>query len=273
MLSRQTSPIPEKLPFPTPPGLKILRRVTLFLTDSAQNWRFPDLQKEYDIVAIRPTNEASFAAACQTLDCDLISLDFTSRLPFVLKFKTVSAACQRGVRFEICYAAGVNAGDALARRSVISNATQLIRSTRGKGIVISSEARRALGCRAPADVINLANVWGLGQEKGKEAVCEEARKVVVLAQMKRSSYRGVVEVIYGGEQPERTSKADKQGGTEFGKKRKIEAGSNIVEGEQKAPSKRELKRQAAAKRAKMNATKDEHAGTADADTMATARGP
>ena len=89
----------------------------------------------------------------------------------------------------------------MARRNLIGNATELIRATRGKGIVISSEAKRALACRGPWDVINLAAVWGLGQERGREAVGRESRSVVVQAEMKRRSFRGVIDVVYGGERP------------------------------------------------------------------------
>lgn len=85
-----------------------------------------------------------------------------------------------------------------ARQNLIGNATALIRATRGKGIVVSSEAYRALACRGPYDVINLAAVWGLGQEKGHESIDKQARAVVVQALMKRRSFRGVVDVVHGG---------------------------------------------------------------------------
>lgn len=116
--------------------------------------------------------------------------------------KTLALALQRGIKIEICYAPGVLATDGGAsRRNLISNATQLIRATRGRGIVISSEAKRALACRGPWDVINLAAVWGLGQEKGLEAIGREARSVVVQAEIRRRSFRGVIDVVYGGEKP------------------------------------------------------------------------
>lgn len=125
------------------------------------------------------------------------------RLPFYFKMKTLSLALQRGIKFEICYAAGVSSLDGgLARRNLISNATQLIRATRGRGIIISSEAKSALACRAPLDVVNLAAVWGLSQERGIEAVGSEARSVVVQAHMKKRSFKGVIDIIYGGEKPE-----------------------------------------------------------------------
>ena len=56
-------------------------------------------------------------------------------------------------------------------------------------------------------MINLATVWGLSQEKGKEALTKLARHVVVSAQLRRTSFRGVIDVVYGGEQPERVPKA------------------------------------------------------------------
>src|SRR5699024_8112634 len=108
----------------------------------------------------------------------------------------------RGIRIEICYGPGITGSGLDARRNLIGNATSLIRATRGRGIIISSEAKRALGVRAPWDVVNLACVWGLSQERGKEAVSEEARKVVALAGMKRRSFRGVIDIVHGGEKKE-----------------------------------------------------------------------
>lgn len=132
------------------------------------------------------------------MDCDLISLDLSVRLPYHFKMKTLAAAIARGLRFEICYGPGVTGSGMEARRNLIGNAMALIRATRGRGIIISSEAKRALAIRAPADVINLACVWGLSSERGKEAVCEEARKLVALARLKRTSWRGIVDIVDGG---------------------------------------------------------------------------
>ena len=140
--------------------------------------------------------------ACQTLDnISLISLDLTVRHGYYFKHSLCRAAIARGVRFEICYSPGVLASDAAARRNLISNATQLIRATRGRGIVLSSEAKAAVGLRAPIDVVNLAVVWGLGAERAREAVEREARAVVALAEMRRTSWRGVIKVVDGGDKP------------------------------------------------------------------------
>lgn len=197
------SKLPAQLPLVrvqqlrVPPQLQVLKRLTLTISDNAQNHRINTLTSTYDLIALRPTNDKSLQLCCSSLECDIISLDFTQRLGFPIKFKTVASALQRGVRFEICYSLGIT-GSNDARRNLISGAASLIRATRGRGIILSSEARVALGLRGPWDVINLAEVWGLSQERGKEAICEEAGRVVKLAGIKRSSFRGVVDIVDDG---------------------------------------------------------------------------
>lgn len=108
------------------------------------------------------------------------------------------AAIHRGIRFEICYAQATME-DSNARKNFISNCLGIFRATRGRGIVISSEAKTALGIRGPADVVNLMAVWGLGRERGMEGLGDNPRSVVINEGLKRSSFRGVVDVVYGGE--------------------------------------------------------------------------
>lgn len=264
--------IPETLPFPSPRSLRILRRCTVVLADPSQNHRLATVASHYDVLALRPTNERALLQACQSLECDLISLDLSTRFPFYFKMKTLSLALQRGVKFEICYAPGVLATDGgLSRRNLISNATQLIRATRGRGIIISSEARRALACRGPWDVVNLAAVWGLGQEKGIEAVGREARSVVVQAEMKRTSFRGVINVVYGGEKPEKPNQGSEVRGKDKASsqnKRKADAMDDGVAGDDtqtKPLSKRQQKRQA--KQAKLDAAKVKEASVGKSDQL------
>lgn len=115
--------------------------------------------------------------ACSSLECDLISLDMSQRMPYNLKHKIVGTAFQRGIFLEISYSASIH--DVGARRNLMQNAACLVRTTRGRGIIISSEARKAVGVRAPFDVINLSTLWGLSQEKGREAVGGLSRTAVV----------------------------------------------------------------------------------------------
>ena len=181
-----------------PDKMKLLTRVTLTIENAAHNHTVSLLPPVYDIVALRPTNEKAFTLCCLSLDCAIISLDLSERLPFLLKMRPVAVALQRGVRFEVCYSAGVLGLRTGGLANLIGGATALIRATQGRGIIVSSEARSALGLRAPMDMMNLTATWGLKPQRGKEAVCEESQKVVELARMKRDSFRGVIDVKNGG---------------------------------------------------------------------------
>ena len=249
-----SSQIPDPLPFTIPKSLHILRRCTLHLSDPSQNHRLSALSSAYDILAIRPDNEKSMQQACQSIESDVISLDLSTRFLFYFRHNTMASALHRGIKFEICYGPGVlNSDGGASRRNLISNATQLIRATRGKGIIISSGAKRALACRGPADVVNLAVLWGLGQEKGMEAVGREARSVVVQAEMKRRSFRGVIDVVYGGEKPQIVPGTSKKGKQEKSKRKAAVLEDDAAEGSNATPkpiSKREQKRRA--KKAKLD---------------------
>ena len=171
----------------------------------------------------------------------------------------MAAAIHRGLKFEVCYGPGVlNSDGGASRRNLISNATQLIRATRGRGIVLSSEAKRALACRGPADVVNLAVLWGLGQERGMEAIGKEARSVVVQAELKRRSFRGAIDVVYGGEIPKRKPENPAAKGAKEKSARKADVLEESEAGEKaesKPISKREQKRRA--KKARLDAGQDQ----------------
>jgi ribonuclease P/MRP protein subunit RPP1 len=259
---------PPPLPKNAPKSLQLLTRLNLTLADPAQNQRLAALSQAYDIIALRPTNEKLLLNACTNLECDVISLDLSVRLPYHFKFKMLSAAISRGVRIEICYGPGITGSGIDARRNLIGNATALIRATRGRGIIVSSEARRALSLRAPWDVINLTCVWGLSQERGKEAICEEARKVTALAKLKRTSWRGIVDIVHGGEKAKLDESAQKtnaqkpvvqkpkepaqaDNGADNLKRKASISSEPVVEDPDKPLSKREIKRRA--KKAKFDA--------------------
>lgn len=181
-----------------------LRRVTLTITDpSTTNYRLGDFTRAYDLVALRPTTEKAFAWAClsTTEPPALISLDMSSFLGWHMHPRTAMAAVHRGARFEVCYAQALSLSsspdpDAQRRRAnFIGNVQSLLRATRGRGIVVASEARDVLALRAPADVVNLMAVWGLGPERGMEAIGAGARSVVVNEGIRRRGFRGVVDIV------------------------------------------------------------------------------
>ncbi|KXH44206.1 RNase P subunit p30 [Colletotrichum nymphaeae SA-01] len=216
----------------------ILHRATVTLSDPSQNYRLPTLALAYDILAVRPTTEKAFQAACLSMaEPSLISLDLTQHFPFHFRPKPLMAAVARGVKFEVCYAqvlassssSGGGGGgsigpppDARARATFISNFASLVRATKGRGIVVSSEARGALGLRAPNDVVNLLAVWGLGSDRGTEALGVNPRGVVVNEGIKRSGFRGVVNVLEVGGRESDVKKNQQQ--QQQGKKGKKQQG-------------------------------------------------
>ena len=190
----------------------------------------------------------------------MISLDLTQRFDSHFRSKTLMQAVDRGIGIELCYSQGVMANDPIVRRTVIGNATAIIRATKGRGIVLSSEAKKAVGCRGPADVLNMAAVWGLGAERSRESLDAIPRRVIGCAALERESYRGVVKIVDGGRKPAtEAQKAEGKAKQNTGKRK-----ADVLDGSQtinekttetiaKAPSKRELKRR---KKAEEQAKRD-----------------
>ncbi|KAI1334307.1 RNase P subunit p30-domain-containing protein [Xylariaceae sp. FL0016] len=198
----------------------VLHRATIVMADPAAQHRLPQLASSYDILAIRPANEKAWQAAClNASEASIISLDMTQQFHFHFRPKPCMAAVNRGVRFEVCYGQVLSGGgtvggaDARARAAFIGNVTELIRATRGRGIVISSEARNVLALRAPADVVNLLYVWGLSGDRAKAGLGVLPRGVVVNEGIKRSGFRGVIDILHPAERglkPQDTEMKDAQ---------------------------------------------------------------
>ena len=53
--------------------------------------------------------------------------------------------------------------------------------------------------RAPADVMNLGVVWGMGPERARDGVGQEAAGCIRAGGIRRDDGKGVIEVVYGGE--------------------------------------------------------------------------
>ncbi|XP_078587110.1 ribonuclease P protein subunit p30-like [Branchiostoma floridae x Branchiostoma japonicum] len=145
----------------------------------------------YDILAVQPLNLKMFEAACKELEVDIISLDMTQKLPFFLRLTPIKRAIARGVHFEIVYAPAIR--DSTLRRYVISNATDLMTFCKGKNIVLSSQAEKAIELRGPHDVANLGVLFGMNQAQAKDAVSINCRSALLHAET-RGSAVGVISI-------------------------------------------------------------------------------
>ena len=122
-----------------------------------------------------PTNGTTFSLACLThtvpspLTTHIISLPLTlPRFNFHLKHTLIRTALKNGAAFEITYAGALGGqADAIlaeagfaetgpnAKRNWWANAGEIVRVTKGKGILLGSGSTNEADVRAPRDVQNL----------------------------------------------------------------------------------------------------------------------
>eukprot|EP01112_Ceratiomyxa_fruticulosa_P002666 TRINITY_DN1280_c0_g4_i5.p1 TRINITY_DN1280_c0_g4~~TRINITY_DN1280_c0_g4_i5.p1 ORF type:complete len:222 (+),score=32.96 TRINITY_DN1280_c0_g4_i5:558-1223(+) len=146
----------------------------------------------FDIVAVQPTDEKTFVAACANADVDIITLDTSARLSFPLRPAIVHQATVRGVHFELNYSLSLRDPNTL--KHFISTAVTLIRSTRGKYLILSSGALSDMELRSPKDIANLCSLFGLPFSIGKETVQKAPQAVVLHAEL-RSIPQGILKIV------------------------------------------------------------------------------
>ena len=100
-----------------------------------------EVLRNFEIVAATPGNAKVFSYLCSTAEVDLISLDFTHKLPFALNKKHIDAAVSRGISFEVVYA-GMLGAQASVRKDVITGAKSLIQYLNGKTLCYLVELMR-----------------------------------------------------------------------------------------------------------------------------------
>lgn len=148
--------------------------------------------KTYDLVAVMPLNQNAFDVACERMAVDIISIDFSAKLPFRLKQSMVKMATQRGVVFEVSYSGLI--ADVQLRRQLISNAKLLIDWTRGRDIVFSSAAPSVNELRGPCDVGNLLLLFGLSKEEAKSAISKNCRVLLANALRRKRFHKEAIRV-------------------------------------------------------------------------------
>ncbi|KAI6024128.1 RNase P subunit p30-domain-containing protein [Pisolithus microcarpus] len=196
-------------------GVLFLKRLTIVLDEESEKGfglasANTAVLDPYDIIALVPTTTATFSSACLThslpspLTAHIISLQLTSpRLPFHLKHTLVRTAIKNGAVFEINYvgalgdsgtsssALGVSDTGPSAKRNWWAAAREVVRVTKGKGIIVSSGALTAEDYRGPRDVQNLICLLGLAQNFAHDASAVTPKSLLIRAQT-RKTYRAVL---------------------------------------------------------------------------------
>ncbi|OCT71781.1 hypothetical protein XELAEV_18034759mg [Xenopus laevis] len=195
-------PISTKELFSTPPTvqgkcrpIKILTRLTIIASDPSHcnvlRSTSPSTRL-YDIVAVFPKTEKLFHAACTSIDVDLICINVTEKSPFFFRRPPINAAIQRGIFFELVYTPAIK--DSTLRRYTISNALSLMQVCKGKNIIISSGAERALEMRGPYDIATLGLLFGLTEGIAKAAISTNCRSAVLHGETRKTAF-GVVYTV------------------------------------------------------------------------------
>ncbi|KIK79109.1 hypothetical protein PAXRUDRAFT_770614 [Paxillus rubicundulus Ve08.2h10] len=196
-------------------GVVFLKRLTINLDDdNAKGFGLTSanasLVDTYDLIALAPTTAATFSVACLThslpspLTAHIILLPLTlPRLPFHLKHTLVRAAIKNGAVFEINYAGalgdtesaqinfGVNDSGLTTKKNWWAAAREVVRVTKGKGIIIGGGVTREADYRSPKDVRNLITLLGLAQNLAHDASAIAPKSLVLRAQT-RKTYRAIL---------------------------------------------------------------------------------
>ncbi|QLG70464.1 hypothetical protein HG535_0A04040 [Zygotorulaspora mrakii] len=176
-------------------GLKIYSRITLIIDDPSKGQSLTKISKFFDIVSALPISERGVTLATTSLEIDILTFNYGERLPVFLKHKSICSCVKRGVKIEIVYSYALR--DIQLRRQFVSNVRSVIRSSRSRGLVISSGAQTPLECRNVLGVVSLIKFLGLPSDKCNRAMGELAALVLLNGRLRNKSYKQTV-VVGGG---------------------------------------------------------------------------
>uniref|UniRef100_A0A672FLK4 Ribonuclease P protein subunit p30 n=2 Tax=Salarias fasciatus TaxID=181472 RepID=A0A672FLK4_SALFA len=165
--------------------IRVLNRLTVVTSDASHFRPNAAEYRRFDLLAVEPTTEKLFHAACMSYDVDIVCISVTEKLPFFFKRAPINGAVDRGVLFELSYAAAIR--DSTRRRYTIANAVCLMETCKGKNVILSSAAEKALELRGPYDIINLGSLFGLSDENSKAAVSSSCRSVLLHAETRKTA--------------------------------------------------------------------------------------
>jgi len=171
------------------------KRLTVVLDHTS---KFSDLSvsnkvlERYDVLAAQPMTDRAFKQCCQSLEIDIISLDLSARLPFKIKLPNIKQAFSRGIFFELSI--GQSLRDISSRRYFLSHMLMLVKQTKGRNIIMSSDANKVMHLRAPRDLMNIGVLLGIKENVAKTTVSDNCYAILDHARARKSE-KGVFEVF------------------------------------------------------------------------------
>ncbi|XP_047233893.1 ribonuclease P protein subunit p30 isoform X1 [Girardinichthys multiradiatus] len=165
--------------------IRVLNRLTVVMSEASHFRPSATEYRAFDLLAVHPTTEKLFHTTCMLCDVDIICISVTEKLPFFFKRAPINGAIDRGVVFELSYASALR--DTTMRCYTIANSVCLMESCKGKNIILSSAAEKALELRGPYDITNLGMLFGLSEADSKEAVSSTCRAVLLHAETRKTA--------------------------------------------------------------------------------------
>ena len=154
-------------------GLKpiILTRLTVVIFDNEFliHYNKSDIAKKYDLLSIVPKSaQCLIALHKSSFRFDILGL--RPDLIFDVKWsrKLYNECIEKYVHFELQYSPAIV--DREDRRRIISLAQTFQSIGKSRKIIFTSGAKLPIELRAPGDVSNLAFIFGLNENQGKEAI-------------------------------------------------------------------------------------------------------
>ncbi|XP_041671889.1 ribonuclease P protein subunit p30 [Cheilinus undulatus] len=198
--------------------IRVLNRLTVVMSEAGHFRKGASEFSAFDLLAVQPTTEKLFHAACCNLDVDIVCIVVTERLPFIFKRSPVNVAVERGIVFEVQYSAAIR--DSTRRRYTIANAIALVDTCKGKNVILSSSAETALELRGPYDITNLGLLFGLSDGDAKEAVSSTCRSVVLHGESRKTAFGIVYTMKRCSETPDQQEAPPEKGDAPPAKKSK-----------------------------------------------------
>ncbi|XP_011186784.2 ribonuclease P protein subunit p30 [Zeugodacus cucurbitae] len=165
--------------------VKILQRLTILYVDvSVAHAMTNSLNiKKFHLIAGQPKTDAALTHCCTTFAGDLLTFDADGGVKLLVNRKAYQIGVKRGLFFEIKYGPAIR--DTSIRKDMIKLAHNYCVRGKSKNIIFSSGATNSFELRGPYDVANLAYIFGLSEDQGKNAVNKACRQLFLKAQARR----------------------------------------------------------------------------------------
>ena len=147
----------------------------------------------FDLIAVRSSSEKVVLNAMQQHDVDMVSIDMAQRTVFRIKRPLLNVAIEKGVFFELRYSALLS-GVSSERRYFLANAADVLETTKGKHVVVTSGAPHSLAMRGAYDVMNLCSLFGMDVHIARIAVSVNAAKCLAHGLERKSSFKGAIKL-------------------------------------------------------------------------------